>query len=663
MNKVLLKKFFIEDNLLIFIDGFLISLLLIGFLIYGLANPKTSLVQTVDSDVNLQQNYENTFYTEFIEGNYSKDNPYFILDPYNMSPLAGLMMFETDAATSFRLVIVGKTTEADIEFVTPLTTIHYIPVLGLYSDYQNTVMLYEIDNGSETLVATLDIQTRSLPSVIQLPTVIETTYEYFGDNLMMLMPALGSLPVAYDYAGDVRWYFSTNLTWAPTMLNNGRLLLGTNRIISDPYYTTGLYEIDLLGKIYTEYIIPGGYHHDAYEMDNGNLLIGTSDFDGTVEDVIIEMDRNTGDIIDTWYIEDYLPELDGMSEMWTTYDWFHNNSIFYDENTDAIILSGRHQDAVISVDYTTDELNWIIGDPTNWSEEVVNEYFFSPIGSGFEWQYAQHSAIVLEDGNIFLFDNGNNRSKLREFDVEANDNYSRGVIYDIDTFNMTIDQVYQFGKELGSDFYSPYISNVDYYADDNYLIHSGGHSSVNGDVLNIPAPLSENFEEAILNSITIEVLDGDVAYRLEVANNFYQAKRISLYNGSTSFNLGPNNTLGSFVVTTVMSGEIEKSFSLFDTVPPMYELSLLKENSRLVVEGVFDRHELVYIVLENDNDRFVYHIPTGSNTYTAMCTIVSVGDDSYIAFRINEEGVSGIFNIYLYVDGHEYNTYKKVSFK
>ena len=651
------------SGLLFIVNGVLITLLLVGFLIFGLSNPKTSSVQNIESDIHIQQTAENEFFNEYMQGDHSEDNPFFILDPYNMSPLTGLIMFETDVPSSYKLVVLGKTTEADIEYVTPLTTYHFIPVLGLYPDYTNTIELFEIVDGTEILLTTFEIETSPLPEIIQSPTVIETTYEYFGDDLMMLMPALGGNPVAYDYAGDVRWYLSTNLSWAPTLLNNGRLLLGTNRIIAEPYYTTGLYEIDFLGKIYVEYIVPGGFHHDVHEMNNGNLLIGTNDFLGTVEDVIIEMNRLTGEIVNTWYIEDYLPKQEGMSEMWTPHDWYHNNSVFYDENTDSIILSGRHQDIVISIDYTTDELNWVIGDPNTWSEEIVDNYFFTPIGTSFEWQYAQHSAIVLEDGNIFMFDNGNNRSKEREFDIEANNNYSRGVIYDIDTFNMTIDQVYQFGKELGSDFYSPHISNIDYYADDNYLIHSGGHSSINGEVLNIPVLLSEDFEDAVLNSITIEVLNNDIAYRLEIANNYYQAKRISLYNDLTCFNLGPTSILGNYMVTKEVSYEIEKSFSLFDTVPPIYGLSLLKEDNRLVVDGVFNNNELVYLVLENDNERFVYHIPTSKNTYLAMCTILTDLDDTNISFYINEEEVEGVFNVYLYVNGHEYNTYRKVNFK
>ena len=56
---------------------------------------------------------------------------------------------------------------------------------------------------------------------------------------------------------------------------------------------------------------------------------------------------------------------------------------------------------------------------------------------------------------------------------------------------MTIKQVFEYGKERGSDFYSPYISDVDYLNDNHYIIHSGGIVSVDGKASNKPAGLTE----------------------------------------------------------------------------------------------------------------------------------------------------------------------------
>lgn len=103
--------------------------------------------------------------------------------------------------------------------------------------------------------------------------------------------------------------------------------------------------------------------------------------------------------------------------------------------------------------------------------------------------------MVLPNGDIFILDNGNNRSKIKEEYISADDNYTRGVIYRIDTENMTIEEVWQYGKERGSDFYSPYISDVDYLGENHYLVHSGGIGKKDGKALNIPATLDPEAEK------------------------------------------------------------------------------------------------------------------------------------------------------------------------
>ena len=165
---------------------------------------------------------------------------------------------------------------------------------------------------------------------------------------------------------------------------------------------TGLYEMDMLGKIYTEYSLEGGYHHDYYEMENGNLIVASDNFANgkTVEDYVVELDRKTGKIVKTWDISSILNHEDGKSENWSEYDWFHNNAVWYDKKTNSITLSGRHQDAVINISYDDGSLNWIIGDKTNWSEDY-QKYFFTPKGKNFEWQWSQHAAMITPEGYVF----------------------------------------------------------------------------------------------------------------------------------------------------------------------------------------------------------------------------------------------------------------------
>lgn len=216
---------------------------------------------------------------------------------------------------------------------------------------------------------------------------------------------------------------------------------------------------------------------------------------------------------------------DGKSENWSSYDWFHNNSVWYDDATNSITLSGRHQDAVINIDYETGKLNWIIGDPTNWSSEY-QKYFFTPVGEDFEWQWSQHAAMITPEGYVFIFDNGNNKSKDSSKYVDATNSYSRGVMYKIDTDKMTIEQVYEYGKERGSSFYSPYISDVDYLSKNHYIIHSGGIVYVDGKNSNQPAGFSSN---TTLKSDTVEVLNNKVIFEIVLPTNNYRVEKLSLY--------------------------------------------------------------------------------------------------------------------------------------
>ena len=51
-----------------------------------------------------------------------------------------------------------------------------------------------------------------------------------------------------------------------------------------------------------------------------------------------------------------------------TRDWAHANSIFYDASDDSIVLSFRHQDAVVKFSRESGELIWILGTHEGWKD-------------------------------------------------------------------------------------------------------------------------------------------------------------------------------------------------------------------------------------------------------------------------------------------------------
>ncbi len=386
-----------------------------------------------------QYKAEQEFLEEYKKGEYTFEKPYVKLNPYLIAPLTALVMFKTQEPTKVSITVKGKEKAGDISFEFPENVDHMLPVYGLYADYENSVEL-TLANGEKNV---LTIKTEKASDLVKIPSKIETTPEYFQDNIMFLSPTSTAATAGYDYRGDVRWYGTLNFSFDIKRVKNGRLLIGTNRLLMPPYHTTGIYEMGMIGKIYKEYRIPGGYHHDQFEMEDGNLLILTQDPSrGTVEDMCVLVDRQTGEILKTWDYQKVLPQDVGGSGSQDEHDWFHNNAVWYDKKTNSLTLSGRHQDAIINIDYDTGELNWVIGDPEGWPQELVDKYFFTPVGDGdFDWQYEQHACVVLPDGDIMNFDNGHFRAKVPEKYVSAKDNFSRGVRYRIDTDKMEIEQV------------------------------------------------------------------------------------------------------------------------------------------------------------------------------------------------------------------------------
>ena len=603
--------------------------------------------------------YQSELENKFTSYGYTIDEPNIILNPYEISPLTALVMFETNDYVSPMVTVVGKSEKTTYTHTFKESKTHYLEILGLYPDYNNEVIISYGD-----VTKKIYIQTGKLPNNFVMPSSIYKDEDKLDNELYFYTPSSIGYTCAYDINGDVRWYLTESFIWEINRLRNGNLLLSTDKLVNNPYYTTGLYEMNMLGKIYFEYNIDGGYHHDYYEMPNGNILVLSNNFaNGTVEDYIVELDLRDGSIVKKFDLTDILPMNEGESENSTTYDWFHNNSVWYDEKSNSITLSGRHMDAVINISYDTGKLNWIIGDSTNYSSEW-QKYFFKPIGDNFEWQWSQHSAKITPDGYVFIFDNGNNKSKIKENYVDASNSYSRGVMYKIDTKNMTIEQIWEYGKERGSDFYSPYISNVLYLEENHFVVHSGGIVKVNGIPSNYPAGLSN--KEVSLKSDTVELLNNEVIYELILPTNNYRVRKMEMYSNS-EYKQGVGVRLGSVSKTEesnkhtiiVKSKDIDNNYN-------KHNITFDKEVNRLVFSGTFLKDDKVKIILDKFLGKKEYDVIIRKRPYTAMCVDIFTKEEEKDGIKvtkyINNTGLKGKYLIYVSINGTIYKTNKYVEF-
>lgn len=594
---------------------------------------------------------------EFRQGDYTMEKPLIKYNPYFVNDLAAVMLFRTEEETAITVRVVGKTKEADICHTFPKAKEHIIPIVGLYSNYENKIEVYPYQQYHKKVVHT--IKTPEVAGA-KLVEYMDTKPEYMQDNVIFLCPAVSDLAIAVDYAGDVRLNFTVPMVWDIKRKPNGNLLIGSERLTKMPYFVSGIYEMSPVGKIYKEYRVPHGYHHDQITLPNGDIVALSCDLEnGTVEDMAVVIDKDTGHVKRTIKFANFIKPGAQKSGSWSDEDWFHCNAVWYDEHSNSLTFSGRHINAMVNIDFDTEELNWIISDPEGWPEEY-HPYLFTPVGDGeFDWQYEQHANLITPLGDVMCFDNHHYGSQNPEKYLSANDSFSRGVKYRIDTEKMEIEQLWQYGKERGKEFFSPYICNVLYYNEGHYLIHSGGIAfDGEGNACEDLGPFAQLDDPSVrLESITVETINDKKVLELKVKSNYYRANKFPLYaKEGNNLTLGKGQILGSLGETPQMDYDIPAE-DTGEILPEVHEAHITDEADMFTFEAKFEKGQLVMLLLESNHETRRYFISTSKGKRGAMCTGTFLPeDDRDTRTVISKEGLDGEYRVKVIIDDKKYDT-------
>jgi hypothetical protein len=135
-------------------------------------------------------------------------------------------------------------------------------------------------------------------------------------------------------------------------------------------------------------------------------------------------------------------------------DWFHTNSAIYDARDDSLIVSSREH-FVMSVDYDTGAIRWVLGDPTKyWWQFPSLRAKALTLDSGGLYPIGQHALSITHDGLLLLFNAGTpSEHQPAGAPIGESRNYSAVSAYRIDTETMTATEVWRFdyGQSLFSD--------------------------------------------------------------------------------------------------------------------------------------------------------------------------------------------------------------------
>ncbi|HGN9373918.1 TPA: aryl-sulfate sulfotransferase [Citrobacter pasteurii] len=290
------------------------------------------------------------------------------------------------------------------------------------------------------------------------------------------------------------------------------------------------YEFDMLGQVLENHKLPRGFldaTHESIETVKGTVLlrVGKRNYrkeDGmhvhTIRDQILEVDKS-GRVVDVWDLTKILDPLrdallgaldagavcvnvdlahagqQAKLEPDTPYgdalgvgagrNWAHVNSIAYDAKDDSIILSSRHQ-GVVKIGRDK-QVKWILAPSKGWNKALASKLLKPVDGKGnalkcnengkcentdFDFTYTQHTAWLSSKGTLTVFDNGDGRGL--EQPALPTMKYSRFVEYKIDEKKGTVQQIWEYGKERGYDFYSPITSVIEYQKDRDTMFGFGG---------------------------------------------------------------------------------------------------------------------------------------------------------------------------------------------
>lgn len=458
------------------------------------------------------------------KGKYSITNPLVINDPYGASPLTALVMFKTNKEEKVVLTIKGKHND-DLKVTFEASKDHYIPVYGLYPEYKNTVIV-ETESGKSN---TLTIETTSMGLTGEV-TVLNNELGNSNGNFYFGTAAIGTANVAYDNYGEPRWFLLPDYGKGMTMLSNGHLLLSDISVGPEINASGGMIEVDMFGFVHHEYDLTGGYHHEAFEMENGDIIVLTSDIESRmIEDFVTVIDRKTGTDKKVFNLYKTVSAIDPNLISDTDLAWAWLNGVYYDKNTNELLLSFRNRNSVVSLDYDTGNIKWILGDIRYWSS-AFEKYILKGVGSEFTYPLGQHSPSIDANHNLSIFNNGYNAYKEETHTCGYfRNSASYAMTYKIDEANMTAEVTYKFG---GQEYFSYALSSYNQTYDGNTLFNSGWHFS---DEVNYDDPNCTQFNNDKYVAYIIEFdKNKEKLLELKVNESKFEVIKANIYNLSLS---------------------------------------------------------------------------------------------------------------------------------
>lgn len=458
-------------------------------------------------------------------GEYSIDNPLAIYNPYGTVDNGLYLYFKTEDASYIEYSVETEgygtfTRVLNNDGENNLATEHEYMLIGAIPGEKNVVTLNKY-NENDQLTSTIkfDYDAPKLPNEYGYKCEVEKgeSTQELSDGLYVSFRNLYTAPKDEENAT-----FNEEETdyYGMSMFDNDGIVrcimpiesFMTHRLVFDEdgglYYAasrTKLLRMDRTGYITNIYGTgEWSLHHDVLMGENNKIILCGTEKDGeTEEDVIITIDRVTGEVA----------ELVDFKEMFAEYynnttwgertnehlDWFHINGMTLTPEGD-LIISAREISIILKITdiYNEPKIGYILGSDNFFKGSEYAQYLYEPTGEKFSLHTGQHSIEYieddsLEDGQYYLTLYNNNMANstygATPYDWSADDNYFGatflGKVVDNDEvpsyyYKYLVDEnkkTYELVDSIAVD-YSAIVSSAQLMDNENVITCSGMKKSI-----------------------------------------------------------------------------------------------------------------------------------------------------------------------------------------
>lgn len=412
---------------------------------------------------------------EYKAGDYSLDNPYVAVNPFERNELSAYIIFPANNTVKASYSVVTNNTKYPFNYSTEeiIDGNVVLPVVGLFENTMNKVKVTVENASGKKKTKTVKIKTGkadsnySPNSTSKEERIAEASKNLSDEQVSAMSDLFVDVDEAtvktdivddsimdysdgfivtetmdiYDFDGNLRsstpeYTYAT----APIKIQNGLFLMQDNG------HT--MFELDLMGRVHDVISTPANeageqqfsYHHDAVMSDDGKYYYLLGSWHGETpegstgiypESLVMVYDRETKQFTDFFdYSDDFADGMQSVLPVASAEDPIHMNSVDIYEEQNQLIFSAKNQSSIWGANIETGEVEWIIKDPAGVTNED-SDLLLEPVGDDMVYTSGNHTAFVMDtekydttadDLYISVYDNKNC--------VEADQSPAWGVIGD-----------------------------------------------------------------------------------------------------------------------------------------------------------------------------------------------------------------------------------------